>query len=188
VKYCRICITPYNRPNIQFDENGGCNCATLELKEKIDWEERERLFRQVVEHAKARSRGYDCVIPVSGGKDSTWQVVKCLEYGLHPLCVTWKPPARTAIGARNLANLIELGVDHIDYQINPRVEKKFTYQALVRYGSTAIPMHMALFAIPLSTATRFDSPLVVWGENSAFGTPWRAAFVGAAIGSASTRS
>jgi len=72
------------------------------------------------------------------------------------------------IGSRNLANLVQLGVDHIDYQINPRVEKKFMYQALVRCGSTAIPMHMALFNIPLQLAARFHIPLVVWGENSAF--------------------
>ena len=107
-------------------------------------------------------------MPVSGGKDSTWQIVTCLEHGLTPLAVTWKTPGRTAIGARNLANLIALGVDHIDYQVNPAVEKKFMYRALIRHGSTAIPMHMALFAIPLTIATRFEIPLVVWGENSAF--------------------
>jgi hypothetical protein len=81
--------------------------------------------------------------------------------------VTWKPPARTDIGARNLANLINLGADHIDCQVKPKVEKKLLYQALVRYGSTGIPMHMAMFNIPLTIAVRFDVPLVVWGENSA---------------------
>jgi N-acetyl sugar amidotransferase len=105
---------------------------------------------------------------VSGGKDSHWQVIKCLEYGLNPLCVTWKTPARTGIGVRNLANLVRLGIDHIDYQINPKVEKKFIYGALDRYGDPAIPMHMALFNIPLNIAVKFGIPLVVWGENSAF--------------------
>ena len=134
----------------------------------IDWKKRERAFHMVVENAKALSQGYDCLVPVSGGKDSFWQVVKCLEYGLHPLAVTWKTPARTEIGAKNLSNLVRLGVDHIDYQINPQVEKKFMYQALLRYGSTAIPMHLALFNIPLKIAVKFNIPLVVWGENSAF--------------------
>src|SRR5207253_10064873 len=62
-------------------------------------------------NAKRRSTGYDCVIPVSGGKDSTWQVVTCLEHGLKPLAVTWKTPARTDIGSANLANLVRLGVE-----------------------------------------------------------------------------
>jgi len=162
-------VTPSTRPNITIAADGVCNaCAAHATKLTIDWQERKRAFREVVEHAKGRSTGYDCLIPVSGGKDSTWQVVKCLEYGLNPLAVTWKAPARTAIGALNLANLIKLGVDHIDYQVNPTVEKRFLYQALVRCGATAIPMHMALFNIPLKIAERFDIPLVVWGENSAF--------------------
>jgi N-acetyl sugar amidotransferase len=169
VKYCSQCVLPSTRPHIVFDANGVCNgCTAHAIKPQIDWTRRERAFREVVAHAKARNTGYDCVIPVSGGKDSTWQVVTCLEYGLNPLAVTWKTPARTAIGARNLANLINLGVDHIDYQVNPQVEKRFLYQALVRCGSTAIPMHLALFNIPLTIATRFAIPLVVWGENSAF--------------------
>ena len=167
--YCTQCILPSTRPNIRFDEHGVCDgCRAGEIKRRIDWAAREQAFRSVVLNAKDLSSGYDCVIPVSGGKDSTWQVVKCLEYGLTPLAVTWKTPARTEIGARNLANLVSLGVDHIDYQISPKVERVFMYQALLRFGSTAIPMHMALFSIPLTIAVKFGIPLVVWGENSAF--------------------
>lgn len=169
MKYCQRCVLPDTRPNLRLGVDGICNACTAHAsKPAIDWAARESTFRDVVANAKARSRGYDCLIPVSGGKDSTWQVVKCLEYGMNPLCVTWKTPGRTEIGARNLQNLINLGVDHIDYQINPRVERKFMLQALIRYGSTAIPMHLAIFNIPLKIAARFDIPLVIWGENSAF--------------------
>lgn len=122
----------------------------------------------MVERAKNTSTGYDCLVPVSGGKDSIWQIIKCLEYGLKPLAVTWKTPARTLIGQHNLDCLVRLGVDHIDYQISLEVEKKFILLALERYGTTGIPMHMALFNIPLSIAVRFEIPLVIWGENSAF--------------------
>ena len=87
---------------------------------------------------------------------------------MNPLALTWKTPVRTQIGAKNLANLVSLGVDHIDYQINPKVERKFLYCSLVQYGTTGIPMHMAIFNIPLKIAVRFNIPLVVWGENSAF--------------------
>jgi N-acetyl sugar amidotransferase len=170
MQYCTRCITPGTRPHITFDTSGVCNaCRSHETKPSIDWHARERAFTDVVRHAQSRARGgYDCLIPVSGGKDSTWQVVKCLAYGLNPLAVTWKTPARTDLGAANLANLIALGVDHVDYQVNPRVERKFMLQALTRYGSTAIPMHMALFNIPLTLAARLEIPLIIWGENSAF--------------------
>jgi N-acetyl sugar amidotransferase len=152
-----------------LDSEGVCNaCRFHAEKKQIDWLARERAFHEVVQNAKSRGTGYDCVIPVSGGKDSTWQVVKSLQYGLNPLAVTWKTPARTEIGAQNLANLVSLGVDHIDYQVNPNVERKFMLQAFERFGATAIPMHMTLFNIPLKIAVRFRIPLVVWGENSAF--------------------
>lgn len=163
-------MLPDTRPNLVIGDDGiciACN-SSHEKVHDINWSEREILFQKVVENAKKNSTGYDCLIPVSGGKDSTWQVVKCLEYGLNPLTVTWKTPARTEVGSQNLQNLINLGVDHIDYQISPKVENKFMYEALVKYGSTAIPMHMAIFNIPPKIAHRFDIPLIIWGENSAF--------------------
>jgi N-acetyl sugar amidotransferase len=171
IRWCSRCVLPSTRPNLVLDENGVCNaCRAHETKPTIDWEARARLLRDVAIAAKQRAKpnGYDCVIPVSGGKDSTWQTIKCLELGLRPLAVTWKTPARTEIGRRNLENLVSLGVDHIDWQIDPGVEARFMVTALKRFGSTAIPMHLALFNIPLNIAVRFEIPLVVWGENSAF--------------------
>lgn len=169
MKYCKNCVLPDTRPGLVIGDDGVCNaCKSNMTRRDIDWTQRACAFDRVVANAKSRSKGYDCLIPVSGGKDSTWQVVTCLEQGLNPLCVTWKTPARTELGRLNLENLVRLGVDHIDYQINPEVEKTFMLQALVDYGSTAIPMHMALFNIPLRIAVRFDIPLIVWGENSAF--------------------
>lgn len=167
--YCARCILPSTRPQLKLDNEGVCNaCRSHASRPLIDWRARAKAFKDVAARAKSKSRGYDCLIPVSGGKDSTWQVVKCLEEGLNPLAVTWKTPARTDLGARNLANLVRLGVDHVDYQVNPAVERVFMLRTFERLGSTAVPMHMALFAIPLKIAARFGIPLVVWGENSAF--------------------
>ena len=119
MNYCRNCVLPDTRPNLQLDDDGICNaCRSSETKSSIDWGKRKKSFELVVKSVKAKNKGYDCLIPVSGGKDSHWQVIKCLEYGLNPLAVTWKTPARTEIGTRNLENLINLGVDHIDFQIN----------------------------------------------------------------------
>lgn len=171
MRWCRACVLPDTRPNLRLGEDSVCNaCRAHGHKREIDWPARAQQLVPVVAAAKARARsaGYDCLIPVSGGKDSTWQTVKCLELGLRPLAVTWKTPARTEIGRSNLENLVRLGVDHIDWQINPRVEARFMLKAFKRFGSTAIPMHMALFNMPLTLAERLGIPLVIWGENSAF--------------------
>ena len=90
MRYCSNCILPDTRPNLGIGADGVCNaCKSHGTKMDIDWAARERAFDAVVANAKSRSTGYDCLIPVSGGKDSTWQVVKCLEAGLNPLAVTW---------------------------------------------------------------------------------------------------
>lgn len=171
MNYCSRCILPDTRPNLEIGPDGVCNaCRAHELKATIDWPGREAAFQAVVESAKQRAqpKGYDCIVPVSGGKDSTWQTVKCLEYGLKPLAVTYATPARTDVGRKNLENLIDQGVDHIDYRISPEVERRFMKEAFIKFGSSAVPMHMALFSIPLRLAVTMSIPLVIWGENSAF--------------------
>ena len=169
MKWCARCVLPDTRPHLVIGADGVCNaCKAHASRKDIDWTARKGQLEALVRNTRQKARGHDCVIPVSGGKDSTWQVIQCLELGLKPLAVTWKTPGRTAIGQRNLDNLVSLGVDHIDYQVNPKVEARFMLKAFERYGSTAIPMHLALFSIPLNIAVRFGIPLVVWGENSAF--------------------
>lgn len=77
-----------------------------------------------------KSINYNCLIPVIGDKDSTWQVRTALESGLNPLCVTWKTPARNSLGEKNLQNLVSLGADHINFSIDQIVQKKFTLKVL----------------------------------------------------------
>ena len=170
MKYCSNCVLPDSRPNLVINADGVCNACKNALVKKadIDWPQREKAFRSLIENVKVRGAEYDCLIPVSGGKDSTWQVVTCLKYGLKPLAVTIRVLGRNDIGQKNLDNLVRLGVDHIDYQINPSVEKRFMLGSLKKFGATGIPMHMAMHAIPPKIALRFFIPLIVWGENSAF--------------------
>jgi N-acetyl sugar amidotransferase len=168
IRYCNWCVLPNSRPHLELDAEGVCSaCRRHNQKPSIDWAGRKLQFLKLCDEVRSQGRDYDCVIPVSGGKDSTWQVAMCLEQGLKPLAVTWRSPGRTAIGQRNLDNLISLGVDHIDYSINPDTERDFMLRTFEKAGSTAISMHMAIFSIPLRIASAFNIPLVVYGENSA---------------------
>ena len=168
-RYCRSCILPDTRPGVRLDEAGICNgCRNVGGKRDIDWNARAAAFRDVVARAKKRSRGWDCVIPVSGGKDSYWQVVTCLEHGLKPLCVTYVYPHRTALGEANLRSLQGLGVDHIELRVNPRVERVFVRKAFRRTAISGLATHMGVYSAPISLAAKLDIPLVVYGENSAF--------------------
>ena len=166
IKYCKKCFLPSSRPNLVVDENGVCNaCSSGSLDP--NWSQRAIQFETICEESKSRNKPYDCLIPVSGGKDSTWQTLKALEYGLKPLCVTWRTPARTVLGQKNLDNLIALGVDHFDITLNPILDRHLTRRCFEEFGSPAIPMHAAIHFLPVNVAIKFDIPLIIWGENSA---------------------
>lgn len=168
-RYCLNCILPETRPGVKLDDQGVCQgCRNARLKRTIDWSSRADEFRALADDARRRSTGYDCVIPVSGGKDSHWQVVTCLEHGLHPLCVTYAVAGRNALGERNLRKLIDIGVDHIDFRPNPKAQASFIRRAFCERGISGLVMHMAVFALPVRIAVAQGIPLVVYGENSAF--------------------
>jgi N-acetyl sugar amidotransferase len=162
-------VLPDTRPGVLLDANGVCRgCRNADAKRQIDWEARARAFELLAGDAKSRAAAYDCVIPVSGGKDSYWQVVTCLEQGLRPLCVTYVHPGRTALGERNLRSLLRLGVDHLELRVDPEVERRFIAKAFAATGTSGLVAHMAIYAWPLRVALDRGVPLVVYGENSAF--------------------
>lgn len=173
MKYCSKCVLPDSRPGIFIDESTICSgCKNnIFIPKKIDWEERKLLFKNFIYklvNSKTTSEGNLSVVPVSGGKDSTIQVVRALEFGLKPIAVTWKSPGRTDHGQLNLDNISDLGVDHIDFKINPQVEKQFTYKCFQKLGNPSIPMHLAIHSIPLFVAKMLNIPLILWAENPAF--------------------
>jgi N-acetyl sugar amidotransferase len=169
IRWCKNCLLPDSRPNLSIGDDGICDaCKSSFNKENIDWEQREKELEELLNKYKDENNlGYDCIIPVSGGKDSTWQVHTILKYGLKPLALTSKCAYRTELGKRNLENLIDLGVDHIDYALNPKVERKIMLKTLRDSGSPSLIEHMSGWGIVLKTAVKFNIPLVIWGENSA---------------------
>ena len=165
-KYCTKCILPSTKPDLEFDENGVCQgCNAYNNRDTIDWSLREKEFQKLFSNYKNKNE-YDCVIPVSGGKDSTYQVIKVLEYGLNPLCVTAKTDFLTDIGRRNIENIKKLGVDHIEVSTDPILRNKINKFTLKTIGDISWAEHVTIFTVPVRVACKFKIPLIVWGENS----------------------
>jgi N-acetyl sugar amidotransferase len=120
---------------------------------------------------------YDCVIPVSGGKDSTYQVIRMLELGMNPLCVTATTCQLSEIGRRNIENLKKRGVDYVEVTTNPVVRRRLNRLALTEVGDISWPEHVTIFTIPPRIAVQFNVPLLIWGENpqNEYGGPAAAA-------------
>ena len=166
VKYCRKCILPSSKPDLQFDENCICQgCNAYANRKIIDWSLREKEFSKLINDYKNKNE-YDCVIPVSGGKDSTYQVIKVLEYGLNPLCVTARTDFLTEIGRRNIENIKKLGVDHLEVSTDPILRNKINKFTLKTIGDISWAEHITIFTVPVRIACKFKIPLIIWGENS----------------------
>ena len=157
---------PTTKPDLAFDLEGVCSaCRSFESRSEIDWDEREKDFAGIIETEKGK-RKWDCIVPVSGGKDSTYQVIKVLEYNLRPLCVTSSTCDLSDIGRRNIENIKSLGVDYLEFSPNKRVRRTLNRIGLETVGDISWPEHVGIFTIPVRVAVDFKIPLIIWGENS----------------------
>ena len=173
MRYCKRCLQPDTRPGIVFDDEQICfACRYEESKATIDWAAREAELKGFAEEAKAeaKKRGniYDCIIGVSGGKDSTFQAVYAKEkLGLNPLLINCMPDEITEIGRKNINNLNNLGFDIISIRPNPIVAKKLARKSFFERGNIIAASEYCLWASSYIMAVKFNIPLIIQGENAA---------------------
>lgn len=171
VRYCTRCCMPETQEGIKFDEMGICQaCQSSEQKIHINWTVREKQLRLILEEAKTRSgSNYDCIIPISGGKDSTFQLHVLVKiYGMKPLAVTFNHNWYSETGWYNLQNTLqEFNVDHMMFTPNRNLINRLAKRSLEDIGDTCWHCHAGVGAFPLHIATKFDIPLLVWGESIA---------------------
>ncbi len=170
LKYCVRCCMPESNEGIKFDEMGICQaCQSSEQKIHIDWTARERELRKLLDHYKSLNNDYDCLVPISGGKDSTFQLhVITKVYGMKPLAVTFSHNWFTETGKYNLQNAIEkFNVDHVMFTPNRELINKLARQSLSKIGDSCWHCHSGVGAFPLQIAVKYRIPLLIWGESLA---------------------
>lgn len=166
--YCVRCVMPDTKPDLFLDEEGVCNaCRSYEKRNEVDWDQREKELTEILaKYRNSDGSNWDCIVPVSGGKDSTYQVVRMLQHGLNPLCVTATTCDLSDIGRKNIENIKQMGVDYVEISPNPRVRAKLNRVGLMQVGDISWPEHVGIFTMPVRAAVQFNVPLIVWGENS----------------------
>lgn len=168
IKYCRRCVMPSTKPDLRFDDEGVCSaCRNIERRKEVDWaKRREELLDVVAKYRRPNADNYDCIVPVSGGKDSTYQALQLKDLGLNPLCVTATTCMLSDIGRRNIENLKRRGLDFVEVTPNPVIRRKLNKIGLTQVGDISWPEHVGIFTIPVRVSVQFEVPLIVWGENS----------------------
>ena len=172
IRYCINCLQPDTRPSIEFDSSGICPaCRFAETYDSIDWNKRQDELDEIIAYGKRNSNsGYECVIGVSGGKDSIRQVMFAKEQmGLNPLLVCLSPPPEhvSSRGARNLENIIGLGFDTIVVTPAPQLWKQMMREGFLRFGNYQKSTEMALYSSAPKVAAAYHIPIIFLGENPA---------------------
>lgn len=168
MRYCIRCCTPETEENTSFDELGICQaCRSSEQKMHINWIEREKQLRNILDKARNKSGdNYDCIIPISGGKDSVFQLhVLCRVYGMKPLAVTFNHNWYSETGWYNLINCLEeFNIDHIMFTPNRSLVNDLSRRSLELIGDPCWHCHSGVGAFPLHIASKFGIPLIIYGE------------------------
>jgi len=170
LKKCTKCLLPETYETIEFDQDGVCNiCRGKKFRdEKIDWQERGRQLTALIEEHRGKY-DYDCIVPFSGGKDSTftlWYLVT--KFRLKPLVVQFDHGfMRDQLQENNRRTFKKLGVDVLSFTPNWRLVKRLMLEALKRKGDFCWHCHTGIFSYPMQIAVKFKVPLVMWGEPSA---------------------
>ena len=170
MKKCSKCNLPETYETIEFDKNNVCNmCEGNEFKQtKIDWKKRKKLLDDLIEKYRGKSN-YDCIVPFSGAKDSTFQLYYLMkEYNLKPLVVRFNHGfLRETVQKNTIRTLKKLGADFLEFTPNWNIVKKLMLEAFKRKTDMCWHCHTGIFSYPLRVALMYKVPLVFYGETSA---------------------
>lgn len=169
VQFCKTCLMPNTRPRVEFDNNGVCNaCHNAERKPKIDWDQRRKAFLETIEEKKAQGGhpDYDCIVPWSGGKDSSYIAHRLkFEFGLNPLLVTFSPLIPNEIAVHNREEMIKLGFDHLMVRPNQAVSRRISKRFFIERGNPKIHWDAGVNSLPVRVAVNYKIPLIFYAEH-----------------------
>lgn len=165
--WCKNCLNASTRPRITFDKRGYCNaCQWMENKKKIKWKKRQELLEKKFNLIKKNKKIFDCIVPVSGGKDGSYvSYILKKKFNVRPLTVTVRPPLEIDLGKINLENFIKSGFDHIHITPNLNIMKKLNLFGFKFKGFPYFGWLTSISTAILNIAVLFDIDLIFYGED-----------------------
>ena len=167
LKWCSNCLSMSTRPRITFDERGFCNaCRWMEKKKTLDWDSREKQLTNLLDKHRSDSGGFDCMVPVSGGKDGSYVAYNLKhKYGMNPLALTITPALALDLGEENLRAFVASGYNHIS--VNPAYEsmRVLNKQGFIEMGFPYFGWLISIQAAVVKMASQLDISLIFYGED-----------------------
>lgn len=167
VTWCKHCLNMSTRPRITFDERGWCNaCQWMEEKRTIDWQMREQELHKILDTFRSQKGGFDCLVPVSGGKDGSYVSYQLKhKYHINPLTVTVTPALSLDLGTQNLRNFINSGYNHIQIDPDPEAMRILNRLGFIEKGFPYYGWLVAIQAAVVRLAVNLNIPLIFYGED-----------------------
>ena len=167
IKICKSCLMPSSRPRVTFNKNGVCNaCLYIAKKNEIDWPSREKEFQEICNKYRSKNGQYDCIVPWSGGKDSSSIAYKLkFVHKMNPLLVTFSPLLPSDIGVVNREILINKGFDNIFFRPNQNVSKYLSRRFFLERGNPKVHWDAGINALPLKVAVEKKIKLIFYAEH-----------------------
>jgi len=165
---CTLCLLPSTHETIRFDLEGICSiCKNHQQKLKIDWQEKKLKLDSILDNIRGKY-DYDCILPFSGGKDSTFTLLYAVrDLKLKPLVVSFDHGFyRPQVIMNRKKVLDDLGVDFLSFTPNWKLVQKLMLKSFLDKGDFCWHCHTGIFSYPLWIAIEKKIPLVLWGEPS----------------------
>ncbi len=169
--FCRKCLTPNTRPRIVFNNKKICNaCVNAKQKLVVNWKTRKKQFLDIIKKIKRNTKQnqnkYDCIVPWSGGKDSSSIALKLkFEFGLNPLLVTFSPLIPNQVGQDNREEILKLGFDNIFFRPNQKISRYLSLRFLTERGNPKVAWDAGVNSLPVQVAINYNIPYIFYAEH-----------------------
>ena len=167
VFWCKNCLNMSTRPRITFDDDGWCNaCQWMKEKKKLSWDSRKKELLNLLDAHRSKSGGFDCIVPVSGGKDGSYVAYNLKhKYGMNPLTITVKPPLTLELGDNNLKNFQDSGYDHIHITPGFEAMRVLNRTGFIEMGFPYYGWLSAIMTAVIRMAMNMNISLIFYGES-----------------------
>ena len=156
---CKRCVLPQTARGVQFDGKGVCTvCLAAERQTKTCTDYDVDAFEGTLETIRddGRGRDYDCVVGVSGGRDSCYLAhLLTYKHKLRALAAYYRTPFTPETTHENVQNLSrKTGVPLVEMRMSQQAHARFARRFLLRWRQRPTVSGATIICAPCKLVNR----------------------------------